>query len=204
MQKSDLIPGTILLLEDTPDHTTMKHKMIKLGQMAKGSSSAFVHALIWVQNPKNTGEQEIAEASGSGTVRCSNLKPGSYAAFVPLDANLGDWAAQVAMMWAVDGKITYGKAKALNSIVHSGGYGSNAQARAAQYAAVAFENPPSGGSGALQNMFCSEFVVAVYQAAQQQTGSKTLIKLDARHTTPALLIDWLSARPDFTRGSLTV
>src|SRR5690349_21509771 len=98
MQKSDLRPGAILLLEDTPDHSTLKHKAIKLGQALHGESRKYVHALVWVQDPKHAGEPETAEASGTGTVRCTGLRPGTYAVYVPGDANLGDWAAQVAMV----------------------------------------------------------------------------------------------------------
>ncbi len=205
MEKSDLRPGTILLLEDTPDTHTATHGLIKFGQLSKGASRKYVHALVWVQEPRNAGvEKEIAEASGSGLVRCSELKGGTYAAFLPTDANLGDWAAQVAMMWAVDGKITYGRMKAGSSVFHSSDFGDNAKRRARAYANVAFENPPEGGQGAVANMFCSEFVIAVYQAAQSHTKSQTLIKLDAKHTTPARLKDWLTSSPGFRQHRLVV
>jgi hypothetical protein len=205
VEKSDLRPGAILLLEDTLDTHTATHGLIKLGQLSKGASRKYVHALIWVQEPKNVGaEKEIAEASGSGLVRCSGLKGGTYAAFVPKDANLGDWAAQVAMMWAVDGKITYGRMKAGGSLLHSSDFGENAKRRARAYANVAFENPPAGGQGDVANMFCSEFVIAVYQAAQFHTKSKTQIKLDAKHSTPARLKDWLTFSADFRQQQLVV
>jgi hypothetical protein len=195
--KNLLEPGDILLLKDEPTNTTFKHKLIKLGQamtslnMKRESvgDSSFVHALLWTKNGKNN-EPDIAEASGSGSVRTFNPQPGLYAVYRPLDGNVGDWAAQVALMWAVGGTIAYAKRAALLSISHSDSFGPKGKARSAVYAKEAFSNSPEWGSG---GAFCSQFVLACYQAAAGQlkkplTGA---LQTDALHCSVRALHDRL-------------
>ena len=77
MNKTDLLPGDILLLVDEPTNTTTTHKLIKTGQkMVPGlqGASELVHAVIWVRDPTNAEPWEIAEASGSGRVRVTSLR----------------------------------------------------------------------------------------------------------------------------------
>src|SRR5258706_11054328 len=195
--KTLLRPGDILLLMDEPTNTTWKHKMIKLGQavtslnVSRGNqgSSSLVHAVIWTRTIGNK-EPEIAEASGTGSVRTFDLRPGYYVVCRPLNPELGDWAAQVALMWAAGGGIAYAKGASVQSIAHSDSFGKNGQARAALYARDAFSNTPAWGDG---GGFCSQFVLACYQGAAGQmnlplTGA---LAADAQHTSVRALHDRL-------------
>jgi hypothetical protein len=198
VNKKLLLAGDILLLKDEPGNSSWTHKMITVGQALTGAnlgrhnrgSSSMVHAVIWTHTVGNN-DAEIAEASGgAGRVRTAVLRPGYYAVFRPANANLGDWAAQVALIWAVGGTIAYGKSACIQSIAHSDIMGTNGKARAAAYTRAAFENAPSwGASGA----FCSQFVLACYQAAAGQvkvplTGA---LATDATHCSVRALHDRL-------------
>lgn len=195
--KDLLLPGDILLLKDEPTNTTWKHKLIKAGQamtslnVARGNvgSSSFVHAVIWTKTISN-GEPDIAEASGTGSVRTFSLRPGFYVVYRPLDANEGDWAAQSALMWAVGGTIAYAKGASIQSVAHSDSFGEKGKARAAVYAKDAFSNAPEWGAG---GAFCSQFVLACYQAAAGQLGKPLTgaLEADALHCSVRALHDRL-------------
>ena len=194
MHKNELLPGDVLLLVDEPTNTTATHKLIKLGQkMVPGleGSSELVHAVIWVRDPTNAEPWEIAEASGTGRVRVTSLRTGLYRVYRAADANLGDWAAQVAMMWAAQGEqvgtetvggnvISYSKPTSVFSIVHSKKFGPSASERAGLYARDAFSNSPEWGTG---GSFCSQFVIACYQAAAGNLGVNLtgFLATDAKH-----------------------
>ena len=194
MNKTDLLPGDILLLVDEPTNTTTTHKLIKTGQkMVPGlqGASELVHAVIWVRDPTNAEPWEIAEASGSGRVRVTSLRQGLYRIYRPADTNLSDWAAQVAMMWAAQGEmvgpdtvggnvIGYSKPTSVFSIVHSKKLGSSGSGRAVLYAKDAFSNSPEWGPG---GAFCSQFVIACYQAAAGNLGVNLtgFLATDAKH-----------------------
>ncbi|BBH52240.1 hypothetical protein [Fluviispira sanaruensis] len=93
LPKAELKTGSILLLMDEPTNTTWKHKLIAIGQSIVPSSlgsASLVHATIWCQNKGNLAEPEIAEASGTGKVRTTNLSSGLYFIYYPRNADWGD------------------------------------------------------------------------------------------------------------------
>ena len=190
-----LKPGDVLMLQDEPSNTTPIHKGIVAGQMLtglllprNGGDSNLVHALIWTR--ACGGEPETAEASGTGIVRSTPLRPGLYVVYRPKDSNLGDWAAQVAMTWAGGParavRIRYNPVMTIQSVFHSSDFGPNAQARAESYAKDAFSIRPRWGAG---GAFCSQFVIAAYQAAAGQLGIGLggMLASDAQHCSVRML-----------------
>jgi hypothetical protein len=100
----------------------------------------------------------------------------------------------VAARWAEKGQINYGKSKAIFSILHDDTLGKHGRQRAMQFADGAESSYPSwGGSGA----FCSEFVVACYQAAAisiegtERGLQGALLECDAKHCSVRALHDRL-------------
>lgn len=172
--RNDLRPGDILLLEDTADNTTIKHKGIRLGQRLTSvkfwrknkGKTRYVHALIWIGNG-HMDAPDVAEASGSGKVRTHRLPYGTYKIYQCTNRDLAETAADAAVNWAKGGMINYGKGKAVGSIFHSDKMGTNGLNRAQTYSnQIASSAPAWGQNGA----FCSEFVVLCYQAAAGHRG----------------------------------
>ncbi len=123
---------------------------------------------------------EISEASGKFGVRNHWLRRGYYYAYQVRGEHweLGQLAAKVARTWASRSAIQYSQFEASRSVAGSSNYGPEAAARAAQYAQDA-ENPfPEWariGSGMFVegnfgNAFCSQFIIAAYQAASVRLG----------------------------------
>lgn len=114
-------------------------------------------------------------------------------------------AAAVAALWGQQGsqgqKMQFAKRKAAMSVFGSAKYGSSAQQHAAEYAQYANTagGPPSlhDPSNRSKAMFCSMFVVAVYQAALGAQAA-TRMNIDARNTSPMKLAAFLPAK-GFTR-----
>lgn len=202
LSKEQLLPGDILLLLDEPENTTWKHKVIGGAQSVANIFSPnsgdpkLVHAVLWTKNQKNQGitdnqpdsrpgEPEIAEASG-GFKRVQNtaLRKGTYKVYRPKDQNLGDWAAQVAMGWGEKRDIPYGAALSNKSLFRKAFYGEKAQKLAANYRENAFDSKPTSGG-----MFCSQLIVASYQAASGHTDAPVQggFRLDAKAATPRML-----------------
>lgn len=123
---------------------------------------------------------EISEASGRFGVRNHWLRRGYYYAYQVRAEHLelARLAAKVARTWASRSAIKYSQSEASRSVVGSSTYGSAAAARAAQYARDAESPLPEWartGSGMFVegnfgNAFCSQFIIAAYQAASVRLG----------------------------------
>jgi hypothetical protein len=213
VQLSDLQRGDILLLKDSSANHTWTHGWIKKGQKLTGlnfnrsnqGESGLVHALIYI------GKEMVAEASGeAGAVRARVLlRPtfapevddtvNHYLVFRCKDRELARLAAKAGNLWAKSAVgIGYAKTKAISSILHSDSYGEHGKIRAQGYADQLDEAMQSGvvsvGPFAEGGAFCSEFVVACYQAAalhleRYMTG--TLLQCDAKHCSVRALHDRL-------------
>lgn len=202
MQISDLKRGDLLLLKDTPDNTSTKHKGIRVGQWLTGmnrkrkneGSSRLVHALIW------TGNGLAAEASGkAGRLRLVKLSEGFFKIFRCTDQQLANRAGEAASRWASGDQIDYAKRKAVTSILHSDDMGKHGAARARVYAShINSDQGVFGKNVRGQELaFCSEFVIACYQAAALDLNPQTNLKrsyilgCDAKHCSVRALHDRL-------------
>jgi hypothetical protein len=202
--RSELRPGDVLLLEDTPDNTTVKHKGIRFGQRLtslkfwrrnKGQTS-LVHALRWIGNGYSD-RPDVAEASGSGKVRTSRLPYGTYKIYSCTNSDLAASAADAATNWAKGGMINYAKGKALSSVFRSDKGGTHGLNRAQTYGNEIANSAPAWGQG---GAFCSEFVVACYQAAAVHLGVQLqgdLLQCDAKHCSVRALHDRLFRDSEF-------
>ena len=199
MRIAELKCGDILLMENTRRNWTIKHLGIIAGQLATSVNpfrshpgrSSLVHALIFLSYG------EVAEASGeSGTVRIRKLlrkkckeyddSLNEYAVYRCKDHMLGVEAASAAISFA-GGGIGYAKGKAFGSILHSDTYGKHGKSRGQEYAdqlSEAKKGPNFTGPFAEGGAFCTEFVIACYQAAaihlkRDETGE--VLECDAKH-----------------------
>lgn len=206
LQKSDLSPGDILLLVDQPDNTSLTHKIIKNGQRLPALSilrqnkgePCLVHALMWSKTQKNpqpaeekaAAEPEIVEMAGRNlnSSISGNLRGGLYKVYSPKDKNLGDWAAQIGLMWSDERGISYSKRKSVLSVVKNSSFKSIADKESARYGMHAFENNPP-----IRGAFCSHFVLATYQAAAKNIGLPFTgaLKVDAEATSVRTLEHFL-------------
>ena len=192
--ENDLVRGDILLLQDTPDNTTSKHKAIKFGQRLTGinfsrhnqGQSNLVHALIYV------GYGAAAEASGeAGATRARALPYGTFLVYRCSNQQMGKLASDAALTWSLSGGVGYAKRKAIMSIFHSDDLGKHGANRALAYASAAGS---SGGGFGHGKAFCSEFVIASYQAAAQELGlplNGYVLATDAKHCSVRGLHDRL-------------
>jgi hypothetical protein len=211
--KQDLRPGDILLLVDEPEHTTFKHGVITFGQALSSLSvlrdncgdANLVHAVMWVKSPHNRGrthvadmgEPEISEVRG-GTRLCAQntaLRTGRYIVYRPTKPDLGDWSAQIAMLWADPRNIKYNTSAAAKSIVGNSTFGNAAANRMEQYQSEAFDTSPNWGS---DGAFCSQFIAAVLQAACKslEYALPKALTLDARNTSVRTLEHFLKSDPE--------
>ena len=216
IQQTDMRPGDILLLLDTPDNTSIKHKGIKYGQKLTGINLArhnqgaadLVHAMIMVEYDC------VAEASGGeGAVRAATLKfrQGTYVVFRCTDNALADRASTAAMTWSQHKDMGYAKRKAVMSVFHSDKLGTHGMARAQAYHDQINEMTPTFGRG---RAFCSEFVLACYQAAAIELGGGVasahvlqgpVLGCDAKHCSVRALHDRLLSDNQFSlKGILEV
>ena len=203
--RSGLKLGDILLLNDTPDNTTFKHTLIEVGQAATSvkvtreniGQAKMVHALIWIGDGSLDGI-DVAEASGeAGQVRATFVRAGTYSVFRCMNRDLASRAVDAASNWSRHGTMAYAKRKAITSIGHSDELGRHGRARAQAYAGQIDREGPAWGGG---RSFCSEFVVACYQAAAIDLGlaleDSDVLCCDAKHCSvralhDRLLHDWL-------------
>ncbi|WP_222102772.1 hypothetical protein [Robbsia andropogonis] len=194
LKKADLIPGDILLLIDEPHDTEKLHKIIIAGQKLEGLSmmrknvgkASVVHAILWTRNshnpvatePGGMGDSEVVEMRGGGIMDTA-LRKGLYQVYRPKDKNIGDWAAQIAMLWSSERKIPYNAVKSAKSVTRFSNFGPLAIASAKKYSKDAFDANPKWGSG---GAFCSHLILATYQAAAQNTGTPLsgALKVDAK------------------------
>jgi hypothetical protein len=138
-----------------------------------------VHAAIYV------GNNQTAEAHGEtpGEPAGVSLRAVShhvgylFAVYRPADAALGAEAAAIARTWAT-GRMGYLLPLAVEA--HSSSFGPDARAEAFEYGSQ--WNVPGGPRGR-SKMFCSQFVLAAYQAAYVQRLVKANPKLTANGVT---------------------
>jgi hypothetical protein len=197
---TDLKSGDILLLENTRANYTSKHLGIIAGQWLTGANvfrshhgrSSLVHAMIYLV------DGIVAEASGeSGTVRSRQLlRPktndiddsvNEYLVYRCMEEELGQRAASAAFIWSKAG-MGYAKGKAVGSVFHSDNYGKHGKERAQQYAdqlnAAAQLSNNFVGPFTQGGAFCTEFVIACYQAAaidMNRAFTGSVLKCDAKH-----------------------
>jgi len=204
--RNDLRPGDILLLQDTRGNSSIKHKGIRVGQgltsvkfwRKNKGQSRYVHALLWICDGSSR-MPDVAEASGAGAVvRTHFLQRGTYRVYHCTDPDLAEAAAGAATNWATHGMINYAKGKAVGSVARSDKMGAHGHQRAQAYGAqIASTTPAWGDDGA----FCSEFVVACYQAAATHLGkglNGDLLDCDAKHCSVRALHDRLFRDAQFS------
>jgi hypothetical protein len=138
-----------------------------------------VHAAIYL------GNNRTAEAHGETPGESAGVSPRDishhvgylFAVYRPTDAALGAEAAAIAKTWAT-GRMGY--LLPFSVPFHSSDFGPNGRAEAFEYGAQA--NVPGGPRGR-DKMFCSQFVLAAYQAAYVQRLMKANPKLDPNGVT---------------------
>ncbi|MGH8780366.1 hypothetical protein [Paraburkholderia sp.] len=214
LSKSDMRPGDVLLLIDESGNSNWTHRAIVMGQKLAGASllrdnsgdSKLVHSVMWTKaqnnpgnnEPQGKGEPEIAEVRGGNRLvsQGTALRQGLYRVYRPTDENVGDWAAQISMIWADNRTaIPYNKPASVLSVVRNSTFGSKAAARSERYAAEAFDSTPAWGA---DGSFCSSFIVAANQAAAQQTGHALsgANRVDAKSTSVRTLEHFLKSNSD--------
>jgi hypothetical protein len=113
----------------------------------------------------------------------------------PTKGGLGRDAAEVASLWSkpgVSGKMSYTVSGAIGSAFHSSSFGSGAKQRAQAYRQARMtRGGPQGTLAAQSATFCSAFVIACVQACLSETLSASNMSLDAIHTSPATLQNYL-------------
>lgn len=213
LSKSDLRPGDILFLLDEPGNSCATHRAIVTGQALAGMSllrknkgdSQLVHAVIWTKaksnpgksEPLDKGEPEIAEMRGGDRLSAQStaLRQGLYRVYRPIDENVGDWVAQISMVWSDNRSIPYSKPKSVQSVLRNSTFGPKAAARSDQYAVEAFDPSPAWGD---RGSFCSSFILAAYQAATLRTGNELsgALKADAESTSVRTLEHFIKSSSD--------
>jgi hypothetical protein len=132
-----------------------------------------VHAAIYL------GNNQTAEAHGETPGESAGVSPRElshhvgylFAVYRPSDAALGAEAAAIARTWAT-GRMGY--LLPFSVPFHSSDFGPNARSEAFEYGAQA---GVAGGPRGRDKMFCSQFVLAAYQAAYVQRLMKANPKL---------------------------
>jgi len=170
----DMKLGDVLFFVDEAATRTVTHLAITAGQAAVRPTNRdadgfnnVVHVVIWTKGVDDQGGQ-IAEASGGASVvRSTELRKGTYFHYSCINEELGERAAGIATTWALPERIRYNRIMCMQSVFHSASFGPNAQKRAEEYAKGANTNAPTWGQ---DGSFCSQFVVAAYQAAAGMLG----------------------------------
>jgi hypothetical protein len=138
-----------------------------------------VHAAIYLGNNKTAeahGETP-GEAAGVSLRDISHHDGYLFVVYRPADAALGAEAAAIARTWAT-GRMGYLLPLAVEA--HSSSFGPDARAEALEYGSQA---NVAGGPRGRAKMFCSQFVLAAYQAAYVQRLLKANPKLTAAGVT---------------------
>jgi hypothetical protein len=193
LQKTDLKPGDILV--QMQDHKKSIDRSIIIGaqklvkkmcrtENASGDPEA-LHTAMWVKaqddnsarsSPSDThGEPEIVEAHknplkpSKTVVLGTALRDRTYQVFRCDDENTADWAAQTSMAWS-DRNIPYARKKATLSPLKAIKTGiqqtQDSKTEIEKFKANAFET--DGTWAAKDGIFCSEHIVAAYQAASSR------------------------------------
>ncbi|MCP1118377.1 hypothetical protein [Robbsia andropogonis] len=187
--------GDILLYIDEPETTTAAHLLIHIAQLpqqlarwrTRHGNSRIVHALLWTR--LSDGAHDVTEMSGGDVLRIRNarLDAGFYRVYRMIDNHdMAHTAATVAAAWGAEGNVPYSKRGAATSVVRSSHYGSMARAETEKHAADAFVSHPAWAS---EGAFCSQLVIAAYQAAASmcEVKPKRVLNLHAAATSPVTL-----------------
>jgi len=138
-----------------------------------------VHAAIYLGNNKTAeahGETP-GEAAGVSLRDISHHDGYLFVVYRPADAALGAEAAAIARTWAT-GRMGYLLPLAVEA--HSSSFGPDARTEAFEYGS---QWNVAGGPRGRSKMFCSQFVLAAYQAAYVQRLVKANPKLTAAGVT---------------------
>ena len=203
--KNDLRPGDILFYQNKEAGRIQFGQSISKLKNRKLDINV-IHAKMWVKWPDDglslIREKEVAEAIPYKGVYSRHITNGNYKVFRPVDENLGQWAAQSALIWSSNkpGVFHYNKAAATLSVIRRSSYGTKAKKELEGYAAGAFSPLPVW---AKKGAFCSQFVIAAYQGASQRINQakaeedgikpqnmpspQGMLASHARATTPAKL-----------------
>lgn len=153
-------------------------------ELKQGDPRAF-HVAIYL------GAGKTAEAHGGDlkTAHVGLRKLDDHAGYVfqvyrPKDAALGTSAAKVAEVWAAPNRMKY--LIPSTAPFHLSSFGTKAKKEALDYGRSADR---AGGPADVKKMFCSEFVIASYQAAIIKGELAKDAKLDARHLTMPVGLD---------------
>lgn len=206
-----LQPGDILLKKDYESKSTvvgMQKKLFsaskketyiapkdfKFSKNARGSYFS-AHALLYIGDTIK-GKNEKGENIVHNIAESSNSKNGVYSGKLSEYSHYGlivyrcknvtsvKEALNLAKKWTKDEKIKYSSKHCLTAFSNSSTFGSDAKKRALKVALK--KEPPT------KNMMCSEFVTYTYQAVKPFA-----IKLDAQHTAPIRLEEYLNKAVNF-------
>ena len=200
MQASELQPGDLML---KLYFGGFLHNVIVLGQAlhhAPNAKENFVHAAIHIGNGR------IAESIGEGitvTQLMNQGHPYEYNVYRYADRDMAGVAAAVAEGWIAV------RRGAQPDYTPSGSYGKYALGGAVRAAAQNIGSQPdyqggedlwgSGGKPGISSTYCSQFVVAGYQAAGATARPPQVpIRIAQARATPQLLHDTLMGEPQWS------
>ena len=168
-----LQPGDVLVKFLGQEKATKAELLIQNGQKAIQRVSGHFHKELKNGDPKAfhlvlyLGKGRTAEAHGGdlktarvGTRSLSDHEGYLFQVYRPKDAALAKHAAAVGEAWGSTRRMHY--LVPVGTALHRSNFGAKAQAEALEYGKSA-KTP--GGPPHVKSMFCSEFVVATYQAA---------------------------------------
>lgn len=140
-----------------------------------------IHAAIYI------GFDKIAEATGHG-IKQAILSPagrlGRWIAYSQCQTSIAKNASDTAGRWSADEHGgAYDLGKAIASLFHRSTHGKSSIKRAARW------NRHGATDSKKEPMFCSEFVIACYQAS----GGLEVLERDALHTSPKELENFLES-----------
>ncbi len=202
VEKSDLIPGSVLLWAPNPlDRESSKaearHGVIGQGQAIlhrqrpedyEGAEASTGHAAMWLKHPDDPSGPEVGEASRAA-VTAQALREGTWVAFAPQNEALGQQAADIMKRWTQDQTLEYRTARSLSTFPLAMAFGNRPwegeleplQQRAAQDAHT------STPSFAQNGTFCSEIVANAYLSASALSNEEPVIGTVPHRTTPSAL-----------------
>src|SRR5581483_7481515 len=194
LKVAQLEKGDILLQKDLHDYAHYSGFVVE-GQSlfkATNASKRTVHTALYIGDGKVAHARHLDKKETQRVMitplQDEFLKGGfkgiRFLVYRPLKKELGVKAAELGRAWAErTGKnvIAYSTVHCLNAAVHSHVYGPDAKARVKKI--METKEPPEAA------MMCSEFAIYCYQ---QDDLENPYIKLDAKHTAPIRLEEFLN------------
>lgn len=183
VSRKNLYAGDILLKKDYEG----KSPVVKAQKpfKAERGSKYTCHAMLYI------GKGMVAEASASaGKVHTCNLnknyKDTKIIAYRPKTEDAAKKAVELATYWESLGTIKYSKKRCATAFTNRSSYGQQAKRRAVDV--KKWRKQPEDA------MMCSEFVAFCYQYhwIDADDGERPYILLDALHTSPIRLEDYLN------------